>query len=89
MRALTPGEIGAALAAITLGEAVIFGLILLSILMTARDTVREDRRRAKEEARESAERMARIRVREILRSIRFTVPVVLINESDIDWGDKT
>ena len=87
MKALTPAEIGAALVAISLIEAVIFGLVLLGILTAARDAVEEDRRRAKAKAEEAVERMARRRVREILCSIRFVMPVTLINESDIDWGE--
>ena len=91
MRALTPGEIGAALIAITAGEAIIFGLILLGILLAARDAVEEDRRRAKAKAVQVAEQLARRRVREILCSVQIVMPVTLINESDIDWGreDRT
>lgn len=87
MRALTPGEIGAALLFITAGEAIIFGLILLAILSTARDAVQEDRRKARAWASREAERRAHRRLREILSSIRITAPVELVNESDIDWGE--
>lgn len=88
MRALTPAEIGLALLVITIGEAIIFGLVLLAILSTAKDAVEEDRRRNKIRADEYAERRAHERAREILCGIHINAPVRLVNESDIDWGGE-
>ena len=87
MRSLTPGEIAAGLVAITVAEAIIFGLIVLSITMVARDVVAEERRKAKFKAHQNAERYAQRRVKEILHSTKFIMPVSLINESDISWGE--
>lgn len=88
MRALTPGEIAAGLVAITVAEAIIFGLIVLSIVVVARDVIAEEHRKAKFLAHQNAEKIARRRVKEILRNTQFIMPVSLINESDISWGEE-
>lgn len=53
-----------------------------------KDILREDRKRLQEWAREYAERRAHELFREYLASIRINVPVRLINESDIPWGES-
>lgn len=53
-----------------------------------KDILREDRKRLQEWAREYAERRAHELLREYVRSIRINVPVRLINESDISWGES-
>ena len=87
MRSLTPGEIAAGFVAVTVAEAIIFGLIVLSIVIVARDIIAEEHRKARLRAQLHADRMARRRVKEILRTTRFIMPVTLINESDMDWGE--
>ena len=87
MRSLTPGEIAAGLLAITVAEAVIFGLIILMLVAVAKDVIAEEHRKARLTAQLHAERLARRRVKEILRETEFIMPVALINESDIDWGE--
>lgn len=53
-----------------------------------KDILREDRKRLQEWAREYAERRAHELLREYVASIRINVPVRLINESDIPWGES-
>lgn len=76
------------------------GIITLLLFITAiiagflghyksinRDILREDRRRLHAWAEQYAQRRAREMFREYVASIRINVPVQLINESDIPWGD--
>lgn len=53
-----------------------------------KDILREDRKRLQEWAREYAERRAHELLREYVANIRINVPVTLINESDINWGES-
>ncbi|MBQ6041903.1 MAG: hypothetical protein IJL32_14170 [Oscillospiraceae bacterium] len=51
------------------------------------DILRSEKKRLQAWADERAERLAEERVTELLRHLRINVPVTLINESGIDWGD--
>ena len=59
----------------------------MMLVAIARDVVAEERRKARLKAQLHAERMAQRRVKEILRTTKFVMPIALINESDIDWGE--
>lgn len=52
-----------------------------------KDILREDRKRLTEWAKQYAEQRAQEMFREYVKSIRINVPVQLINESDIPWGE--
>lgn len=51
------------------------------------DILKEDRRRLNAWAIQYAERRAHELLREYVANIRINVPVQLINESDMDWGE--
>lgn len=51
------------------------------------DILRSEKKRLLAWADERAERLAEERVTELLRHLRINVPVTLINESGIDWGE--
>ena len=52
-----------------------------------RDILRDEKRRLRAWAEQRAEIMAEERLRELLLRVRIRVPVTLINESGIDWGE--
>ena len=52
-----------------------------------RDILRDEKERLRIWARNHAEMMAQEQLADMLRHLRVTVPVTLVNESDIDWGD--
>lgn len=87
MGELTAGEVWTAVILLLIAEAAIFAMILHNVMTAARDAVNDSRRRARREAEQIAEQEAQRRVREILRTVEFRLPVALINESDIDWGE--
>lgn len=53
-----------------------------------RDILREDRKRLTAWAQRYARQLAEQMFREYMRNLRVNVPVRLVNESDIDWGDR-
>ena len=52
------------------------------------DILRSEKKRLQAWADERAERLAEERVTELLRHLRINVPVTLVNESSIDWGEE-
>ena len=53
-----------------------------------RDILRDDRKRLTAWAQRYARQLAEQMFREYVRNMRFNVPVRLVNESDIDWGER-
>lgn len=53
-----------------------------------KDILKDEKQRLTAWARQYAAQLAEQKFREYVRSIRINVPVELINESDIDWGDS-
>lgn len=53
-----------------------------------RDIIEDERRKVWAEADAEIEARAEERAREILSSIRYTKRVELVNQSDINWGEK-
>lgn len=51
------------------------------------DILRSEKKRLRAWAEQRAEIMAEERLTELLRHLRINVPVTLINESGIDWGE--
>lgn len=67
-------------------------LIVIGYMMHWRkivdDIIREEKSKVWADADEEIEARAEERAKEILKSIRYTKRVELINESDIDWGEE-
>lgn len=53
-----------------------------------RDILRDDRKRLTAWAQRYARQLAEQMFREYVRNLRVNVPVQLINESDINWGES-
>ena len=67
-----------------IGGAAAYCLHMRTIM---RDILRDEREQLRIWARNHAEMMAQEQLVDMLRHLRVTVPVTLVNESDIDWGD--
>lgn len=61
----------------------------LHMRAVVRDILRDEKRRLRDWATREADRRAHERTVELLRHLRISVPVTLVNESDIAWGDDT
>ena len=66
--------------------AIVAGLVN-SWHRTAKEVLREDRAKLVSWARKYAQNLAEQMFREYVKNLRINVPVALINESDIDWGE--
>ena len=88
MHHLTNGELWAGLL-VAIG-AVIFiaGGYCLHLKKVVEDIIRKEKARLRTWAVKYAEQLARERLAELLRNVRINVPVTMINESDIDWGEE-
>ncbi len=53
-----------------------------------RDILRDDRKRLNAWAHRYARLLARDMLRDYLCRLKVDIPVTLINESDIDWGER-
>jgi hypothetical protein len=60
----------------------------LHMRAVAIDIIRSEKKRLRAWAEQRAEIMAEERLTEMLRHLRINVPVTLINESGIDWGEE-
>lgn len=72
--------------------AAVIGLILLGgywlhLRIVAKDILDDDRKKLREWAYREAQIRADEQVRDILNSLQVNMPVVLVNESDMDWGE--
>lgn len=72
--------------------AAVIGLILLGgywlhMRIIARDILAEDRKRLREWAYKEAHIRADEQVRDILGNLNVNIPVKLVNESNMDWGE--
>lgn len=77
-----------------LGFAIAAGALLLiaggyyiHLKMVMADILAEEKRKLREWAYQEAETRAQERVKEILENVQIDIPVSLINESDINWGE--
>ena len=64
-------------------------MIAASIRVAANARIEEERRKARAELIRRANQIAEVRAREIVRHAVFTVKIVPVNESDIQWGKKS
>lgn len=72
--------------------ATVIGLILLGgywlhMRIIARDILADDRRKLREWASKEAQIRADEQVRDILGNLNVNIPVKLVNESNMDWGE--
>jgi hypothetical protein len=68
--------------------AVILILIAGGFKIAADARIEQERQRCRREILIRSERLAAIKAREIVRHTEFSVRVVPVNESDIDWGNR-
>ena len=87
MRHLTSGEIFAGMCMEVGAVIFIAGGYCLHLKKIVQDILREEKARLRAWAVKYAEQLARQRLAELLRHVRINVPVTMINESDIDWGE--
>lgn len=87
MHHLTTGELWAGLLVAIGAVIVIAGGYCLHLKKVVEDIIRKEKARLRAWAVKYSEQLARQRLAELLRNVRINVPVELINESDIDWGE--
>lgn len=87
MRPLTDAQFWGGIATMFAAIAAIVAGLVISWRRTAKEVLREDRARLVSWARKYAQQLAEQMFREYIRNLRINVPVALINESDIDWGE--
>lgn len=66
---------------------VLFGMYLLHMKCVADDVLKEEKRKLREWAYKEAQIRVDEQVRDILSSLEVNMPVVLVNESDMNWGE--
>jgi hypothetical protein len=72
--------------------AAVIGLILLGgywlhLRIVAKEILDDDRKKLREWAYREAQIRADEQVRDILGNMQVNMPVVLVNESDMNWGE--
>ena len=85
---MTDGQILACLFIVcggAIGGAAAYCLHMRSIM---RDILRDEKERLKVWATGRADVLAQERLTELLRHLRINVPITLVNESDVDWGEE-
>ena len=87
MHHLTPSECFAGYLIASGAILFIAGGYCLHLKKVVEDIIRKEKARLRAWAVKYAEQLARQRLAELLRHVRISVPVELINESDIDWGE--
>lgn len=87
MRPLTDAQFWGGMAITVLALIAIAAGFLWHWRKIDKDILRDDRKQQMVWARRYAEQLARERLAELLRNVRINVPVTIINESDIDWGE--
>lgn len=66
---------------------ILVGGYWLHLRMVAKDILDDDRKKLREWAYREAQIRADEQVRDILNSLQVNIPVKLVNESNIDWGE--
>ena len=88
MRPLTDGQFWGGMIMLMLFFVTIIIGFLAHWKSISDDILKEDRKRLHDWAMQYAERRAHELLREYVANIRINVPVKLINESDISWGES-
>lgn len=86
---LTDGQYWSGLLVMLLAIFAIVAGFMIYWRKVDRDILKEDRKRLKAWAEDYAERLAQRRFRDYVKNLRITLPIELINESDIKWGDDS
>ena len=87
MHHLTAGECFAGFLAASGAIAFIACGYCLHLKKVVEDIIRKEKARLRAWAVKYAYQLAHQMLAELLRNVRITVPVTLVNESDIDWGE--
>lgn len=87
MRPLTDGQFWGGMAVLMLSGVLIVAAFLWHWRKIDKDILRDDRKRLTAWAQRYARQLAEQMFREYVRNLRVNVPVRLVNESDINWGD--
>lgn len=87
MHHLTPSECFAGFLIASGAILFIAGGYCLHLKKIVQDILKNEKARLRAWAVKYAEQLARERLAELLRNVRINVPVTMINESDIDWGE--
>lgn len=66
---------------------ILVGGYWLHLRIIARDILADDRKKLREWAYREAQIRADEQVRDILNSLQVNIPVKLVNESNMDWGE--
>lgn len=85
---MTDGQIIACLFIVcggAIGGAAAYCLHMRTIM---RDILRDEKERLKVWAAGRADVMAQERLKELLHHLRINVPITLVNESNVDWGEE-
>ena len=67
---------------------ILFLMYVLHLKSIANDVLNDEKARLQEESERYIEARARERVVDILTNVSVKMPVTLINESDIYWGEQ-
>ena len=84
MKPLTVGEFWAGMAVL----AGVFGVITIGILLHWHSLMKDELRDEQARAWKWAKREAQLMALEMLRNAEINLHPTLINESDIDWGER-
>lgn len=87
MHHLTNDELWAGLLAAIGAVIFIAGGYVLHLRKIVMGIIKDEKARLRAWAVRYAEQLAKERLAELLRNVRINVPVTMINESDIDWGE--
>jgi hypothetical protein len=66
---------------------ILIGAYWLHLRIVAKEILDDDRKKLREWAYKEAQIRADEQVRDILNSLQVNMPVVLVNESDMNWGE--
>lgn len=85
---MTTAQAIGAIVVVALAMVFITGGYAIHLKHVVDDIIRDEKAKLYAWALKRAERIAAEKFTEMLRTVRITIPVELINESDIDWGEK-
>ena len=85
---MNDGQILACLFIVCGGAIVGAAAYCLHMRSIMRDILRDEKERLKVWAAGRADVMAQERLKELLRHLRINVPITLVNESNVDWGEE-
>lgn len=87
MKPLTDGQFWGGMAVLMLSGVLIVAAFLWHWRKIDKGILRDDRHKLTLWAKDYAQKLARQMFMDYVRGMQINVPVQLINESDINWGD--